>query len=364
MNINIGIIGLPNSGKTTVYNALTHGDTATDAFSSNQVEVHTAVVDVPDPRIDALTGMFNPKKTIYTKVTYNDIGGLTASGRSGGGFSGPLINAIATNDAVLHVVRAFENANVPHPADAVDALRDWRMVEDELVLNDLLIVERRLERLEADLKKQNLQKQIRETLEAENELMVRLKSHLEEGRPIREVELSEEEEKSIRSFAFLSQKPMLVVLNIGDDAAEPDLTPFTVGPNAAVTTLRGRLEAELGQMAPEEAAEFMADFGVTELSLGRMIRKSFDLLHIKNFFTVGEDEVRAWPVAASANAQECAGAIHSDLAKGFVRAETIAYTDLMGAGSMAEARKRGLLRLEGKSYLVQDGDILNIRSSL
>src|SRR5690606_18447132 len=160
--LQIGIIGLPNSGKTTVYNALTRGTAVTDAFSSNQVEVHTAVVDVPDPRIDRLSAMYKPRKTIYAKVTYNDIGGVTASGRQGGGFGGPLLNAIAANDALLHVVRVFEDPNVPHPAGSVDPVRDWRNLEAELILNDLISVERRLERLDAELQKPNLQRQVRE----------------------------------------------------------------------------------------------------------------------------------------------------------------------------------------------------------
>lgn len=357
----IGIIGLPNSGKTTVYNALTRGNAVTDTFSTNQVEVHTAVVDVPDARVDRLSGMYRPKKTIYAKVTYNDIGGVTGRGRQSGGFAGPLLNAIATNDALLHVVRAFEDPNVPHPAGQVDSLRDWRNLEEELILNDLMAVERRLERLETDLKKPNLQRQQREDLEAEETLLRRLQAHLESEQPLRAFEFEPDEEKMVRSFAFLSQKPVLVVLNLGDEQPEPDLSAFKVGPRAAITTLRGKLEAELVQMSPEEAAEFLTDFGISELGLSRVIRMSYDLLGLKSFFTVGDDEVRAWTVPADANAQECATAIHTDLGRGFIRAETIAYDDLIAAGSMAEARKQGVLRLEGKGYLVKDGDILTIR---
>lgn len=360
----IGIIGLPNSGKTTVYNALTRGSAVTDAFSTNQVEVHTAVVDVPDPRIDRLSAMYWPRKTIYAKVTYNDIGGVTTDGRQSGGFGGPLINAIANNDALLHVVRAFEDPNAPHPAGRVDPVQDWRDLEAELILNDLIAVERRLERLEADLQKPNLQRQQREQLEDEQALLQRLQAHLEAEQPLRAFDFEPEEEKMVRSFAFLSQKPMLVVLNLGDEQPEPDLTPFEVGPRAAVTTLRGKLEAELAQMNAEEAAEFLADFGISELGLSRMIRMSYELLGLKSFFTVGEDEVRAWTVPADASAQACASAIHSDLGRGFIRAETIAYDDLIAAGSMAEGRKHGLLRLEGKTYQVKDGDILNIRFNI
>lgn len=356
----IGIIGLPNSGKTTVFNALTRGEAETAAFSGGHLQINTAVVDVPDERVDRLSAMYNPRRTIYAQVTYNDIAGMT-KGAGERGISGPLLNAISANDALLHVVRAFEDPNVPHLDDTIDPVRDFHTLEDELVLNDLITVEKRLERLADELRKQNLQKSAREALEEEKALLERLRDHLEAGHPLRELDLTPEEEKRIRSFSFLSQKPMLVVINLGDEQPEPDLSAYRIGKRAMITTLRGRLEAELAVMEPEEAAEFLEEFGIEEPGLKRVIRMSYDLLNLKTFFTVGEDEVRAWTVPADATAPEAAGAIHSDLQRGFIRAEVVHYNDLIEAGSMAEARKRGLVRLEGKEYVVQDGDILSIR---
>ncbi len=358
----IGIIGLPNSGKTTVFNALTRGQAETTSFAGGRFEVHTAVVNVPDPRLDWLHGHLKVPRKVPAQVTYNDIAGLER-GAGERGFSGALLNAISANDALLLVVRAFENSDVPHLEGSVDPVRDWQAVETELVLNDLLAVERRLERIAEELRKQNLPRTRRAELEEEQSFMERLRAHLEAGRPLRALDLSPDEEKGIRHFAFLSLKPLLVVVNLGDEQPEPDLSAFEVGPRAAVTSLRGRLEAELAVMNPEEAAEFMEAYGLKELSLSRVIRMSYDLLGLKTFFTFNEKEVRAWTVPREATAVEAAGAIHSDMARGFIRAEVIHVDDLRAAGSMVEARKRGLVRLEGKEYIVRDGDILTIRFS-
>lgn len=358
--MNIGIIGLPNSGKTTVFNALTRGQAETAGFAGGRFEVHTAVVNVPDPRLDWLYEHLRPPRKVHAQVTYNDIAGLER-GAGERGFSGALLNAISANDALLLVVRAFEDPNVPHLDGSVDPLRDWKAVEAELVLNDLLLVERRLERIAGELHKQNLPRVRREELEAERAFLERLRAHLEAGRPLRSLELSPEEEKGIRQFAFLSLKPLLVVINLGDEQPEPDLSAFQVGQRAAVTTTRGRLEAELAAMNPDEAAEFMRAYGLKELSLERIIRLSYELLGLKTFFTFNEKEVRAWTVPREATALEAAAAIHSDIARGFIRAEVIHVDDLKAAGSVAEARRRGLIRLEGKEYIVRDGDILTIR---
>lgn len=354
----IGIIGLPNSGKTTIFNALTRSHTATTAFSSGQLEVHTAVVDVPDARVDRLSAMFNPKRTIYAQVTYNDIAGL---GRGAGksGFSGPLLNAIAANDALMLVVRAFEDENVLHPDGTIDPARDLMVMESELILNDMTIVDRRLERLKG-MKMRGTPEE-RKRMAQEEELMQRLMSVLDREEPLRMVELTEDERKMLGGFGLLSLKPLLRVVNAGDDAMEADFVGIL---DERTFLLRGKLEAEIAQMDATEATEFLADFGITEPGLNRAIRFCYDMLGLESFFTVGDDEVRAWTVARGTLAPEAAGVIHSDLQKGFIRAETIAYDDLMVLGSMAEARKHGKLRLEGKEYVVQDGDILNIRFNL
>ena len=354
----IGIIGLPNSGKTTIFNALTRSQTATEAFSSGQLEVHTAVVSVPDERVDKLSAMFNPKRTIYAQVTYNDIAGL-GKGAGKTGISGPLLNAIAANEALMLVVRAFEDENVAHPDDTIDPARDLMVMEAELILNDMTIVDRRLERLKSMKMRGTVEE--RKRMVQEEELMQRLMAALEEEQPLRTFHLTEDERKMLGGFGLLSLKPLLRVINAGDDDTEDKFADLLDG---ATLVLRGKLEAEIAQMEPDEAREFLADFGIAEPGLNRAIRLCYDMLGLESFFTVGEDEVRAWTVKIGTHAPEASGVIHSDLQKGFIRAETIAYSDLMTLGSMAEARKHGKLRLEGKEYVVQDGDILNIRFNL
>jgi GTP-binding protein YchF len=362
----IGIIGLPNSGKTTVFTALTRGQVATEAYSSGRMEVHTAVVHVPDERVDKLAEMYHPKKVTYATVQYKDIAGLAKGMGEAGGLAGELLNEISQNDALLHVVRAFSDPNVLHPEGDVDPARDIEIMETELLLNDMTIITNRLERIASRLGKGGDAKE-RQALADEKVLLERLLAALEEETPIRELDLTPEEEKFLRGFALLSQKPMLILLNIDDDADESVADQYqdvVRGENVAVAALRGKLEAELAQMEPEEAAEFLAEFDIPEPGLSRIIRLSYQLLQVHSFFTVGEDEVRAWTIPVGATAVEAAGAIHSDLARGFIRAEVVAYEDLMAAGSMAEARKQGTLRLEGKEYVVKDGDIVHIRFAL
>lgn len=359
--MHIAIIGLPNSTKTTVFNALTRGNLDTTAFSSGHFEVHSAIVDVPDPRIDRLSAMFKPRKTTYAKVTYADIAGL-AKGVSEGGLSGPLLNTISQSDALLHVVRAFEDPDVPHSEGSVDPCRDIAILDGELLLSDLMLVERRIERLQAQLKKGG-DKAVKAANEAELALFLRLHETLDHNAPLRDMDLTLAEGKMLRNYGLLTLKPMLIVLNVGDtppDDAMEALCDYRHR-HTTVATLQGRLEMELAQMPPEEAAEFLSGYGISEPGLNRIIRRSYTLLGLHSFFTVGEDEVRAWTISVGANAVEAAGTIHSDLARGFIRAEVISYDALIEAGSLATARQKGLLRLEGKEYIVQNGDILNIR---
>jgi GTP-binding protein YchF len=354
----IGVIGLPNSGKTTIFNALTRSHTATAAFSSGQLEVHTAVVDVPDERVDRLSEMFHPRRTIYAQVTYNDIAGL-GKGAGKTGISGPLLNAIAANDALMLVVRAFQDEGVPHPDGSVDPARDLVTMETELILNDMTTIDRRLERLNG-MKHRGTPEE-RKRMVQEEDLLRRLMAVLDEERPLRVVALSEEEQKMLGGFGLLSLKPLLRVINAGDDDREQGFTALL---DERTLFLRGKLEAEIAQMAPDEAREFLAGFGIDEPGLNRAIRLCYAMLGLESFFTVGEDEVRAWTVPVGTPALEAAGVIHSDLQKGFIRAETIRYDELVAAGSLAEARKHGKLRLEGREYIVQDGDILHIRFNL
>ncbi len=354
----IGIIGWPNSGKTTIFNALTRSETSTAAFSSGQLEVHTAVVEVPDARVDRLSAMFKPKKTIYATVTYNDIAGL-GKGAGKSGIGGALLNAIAANDALMLVARAFEDEGVPNPENSVDPVRDLAMMEGELILNDMTVIDNRLERLSGGKSRGTPEE--RKRMAAEEELLTRLMQTLETETPLRELELSETELKSLGGFGLLSLKPLLRVINGGD---EDDASAFAEALDERTMFLRGRLEAEIAQMNADEAVEFLADFGIEEPGLNRAIRIGYRMLGLESFFTVGEDEVRAWTVREGTPAPVAAGVIHTDLQKGFIRAETVSYDELIAAGGLVEARKQGKLRLEGKEYVVQDGDILNIRYNL
>ena len=350
----LGIIGFPQSGKTTIFNALTRGNAPTTA-SAGRIEIHTAVVDVPDPRVDKLSAMFKPRKTIYAKVTYADIAGLD-SGAARTGFAGPLLNQLAQMEGLIHVVRCFEDDNVPLPSGSVDPARDITSMNGELLLNDLIAVERKLERLVDERKKGGTDKMLNERQTA---LFTRLHEILSAEKPLRGVEISSEEEKFLSGFGLLTRKPILVLLNLGEGQAAPDVQTVT-----PVVALQGKLEMEIAQLPPEDATVFMAEYGITELSLNRMIRISYDLLDQQSFFTVGEDEVRAWTTRRHATAVDAAGEVHTDLAHGFVRAEVVAYQDLIELGGMTEAKSKGKLRLEGKEYIVKDGDIVHIRSSL
>jgi GTP-binding protein YchF len=349
----LGIIGLSQAGKTTVFNALTRGNTPTTA-SAGRMEVHTAVVDVPDERVDRLSAMFQPRKTIYAKVTYADIAGL--EGTSKAGISGQLLNQLTQMDGFLLVVRCFADDNVPHPSGSVDPQRDVQAMTSELLLNDLIAVERKLERLSEERKKGGTDKTVNER---QTSLFTRLHETLNASRPLRELELTVDESGELASFGLLTRKPLLTVFNLGEGQTPPTLK--TDHPSVA---LLGKLEMEIAQLGPEDAAVFMKEYGIEELGLSRMIRLSYDLLRLQSFFTVGEDEVRAWTVDRGATAVEAAGAIHTDLQHGFVRAEVVSYEDLVALGGMNEAKAKGKLRLEGKEYPVQDGDILHVRFNL
>jgi hypothetical protein len=356
----LGIIGLPQAGKTTVFNALTRGDRPVGQMAGGgRFEVQTAVVAVPDGRVDQLSAMFKPRKTIYAQVTYADIAGLEAENNKGA-FSGQLLNQLQTMEGFLHVIRAFENPTVPHPSGSVNPARDRATVDGELLLNDMLAVERKLERLNEDAQKGIVKDKVQHALE--HALFTRLQETLAADRPLRDLDYTPQEEKALASYQLLTRKPLLIVYNTGDDQANFAPPPYA-HPRTEVVALQGKLEMEIAQLPPDEAAIFLQEYGITEPSLNRMIKLSYDLLGLQSFFTVGEDEVRAWTVRRGATAPEAAGEIHTDLQKGFIRAEVIHETELRALGGYAEAKAKGKLRLEGKDYLVRDGEILNIRFS-
>jgi hypothetical protein len=356
-NMQIGIIGLPQTGKTTIFHALAGGEKAASAFSAGRLEIHTAVATVPDERVDILSKMFNPRKTIFARVTYADIAGLD-KGISKKGLPGPFINQLGQMDAFVHVVRSFEDPAVPHEGP-IDPAGDISVLDTEFLLNDLVAVEKRYEKiLEAILK--NAKE--KELAVKEKAIFERLKECLEAEKPLRDLDLTRDEIQALRGYGFLSIKPMLIVINIGDEGEAPKI-PYD-HKHSAVVALRGRLEREIAELSPEDAELFMTEYGITELSRSRVISLSYDLLGLQSFFTVGEDEVRAWTVRRNASAVEAAGEIHTDLSKGFIRAEVVGYQDLIDLGSMAEAKTKGKFRLEGKEYVVKDGDIVHVRHNM
>ncbi len=357
-----GIIGLPQVGKSSLFRILTKAHLSEHAFA-NPREAHVGVAKVPDERLDKLAALYHPKKLTHASVDYVDVGAIGQDALKETAYIGHLRQV----DALIHVLRAFEDEAIPH-VGPIDPLRDIKNVEFDLMVSDLGQIEKRLERLEKDLKKMRSPE-----LEKENELLVKAKAHLETEKPLRELEMSAEDKKRVRGFMFLSEKPILYVLNIGESpelgkdleaaVAKYKLTEVASRPNAGASAICGKVEAELSEMSDEDAAEFLASYGLKESGLARLIRTSYHLLGLMSFFTAGEDECRAWTIPIHTRAVNAAGAIHSDLEKHFIRAETIRWDQLLEAGSEANARAKGTLRLEGKDYIVQDGDVMHIRHS-
>ena len=354
-----GIIGLPQVGKTSLFRILTKAHLS----PSNPREAHVGVARVPDARLDRLAALFNPKKLTHASVEYVDLGAIGQDALKESGYIGHLRNV----DAIAHVIRAFEDDSIPH-AGPIEPLRDIKNVEFDLMVSDLGQIEKRLERVEKDLKKMRSA-----DLEREFELLKRARTQIESERPLREMEMTPEDKKRFRGFMFLSEKPILYVLNISESTelgkdleaavAKYGLADVASRPNAGATAICGKVEAELAAMSDADAGEFLASYGLTESGLTRLIRTTYALLGLISFFTSGEDECRAWTIPVSTRAAQAAGAIHSDLEKHFIRAETIRWDQLLDAGSEANARARGTLRLEGKDYIVQDGDVMHIRHS-
>lgn len=356
----VTIVGLPGSGKTTVFNALTGGHAETGGFSGGRAAPNVSVVKVPDERVDRLAALFNPKKTVYADVTYVDVA-IPAGAAREGSVNPDVLAQVRNADALLHVARAFDD-----PASAV-AADPWRDVDDldlEFTVADLTVIEKRLEKL-ATQGRHGSQAE-REAAQREEELLRRIEPYLSDGKPIRSFGLTADEELLLRGYRFLTQKPVLVVLNIDEgrlaeaEALESAGRERYAQPHTDVAALAGKIEAEIGELPEEDARLFMDDLGIAEPSRGRVIRLTYELLGLFSFFTAGEDECRAWTLARASTAVDAAGAIHSDLARGFIRAQVISFDDLIEAGSLAEARKRGTLRQEGKNYPVADGDVIEV----
>ena len=354
------LIGFPSSGKTTLFQLMT---SARDA-PRGKGDVNIGISKVPDPRLDVLSSMYNPKKRANATVEFTDLIAPARSGAQG------LVDVAGYKnaDALVHVVRAFRDPAVAHPSGSIDPARDAQAMEDELMLADLGVAERRLERIEKDLKKGRSTE-----LERERDLVERCKTALEEGKPLRTLELTGDDLKRLRGFQFLSAKPLLLVINLDEDdvaglgssieraAEKTGLTRFLANAATRAVALCAKIELEISQLEGADATAFLADLGLTESGLDRVIRTTYDLLGYMSFFTVGEDECRAWSIARDTPAQLAAGEIHSDIQRGFIRAEVVAYDSLTTRGSMAVCREHGEVRLEGKEYIVKDGDIINFR---
>jgi hypothetical protein len=361
------LIGFGSSGKTTLFQLMTSArETARAVHGKGETSV--GISRVPDARLDRLTAMYNPRKRVPATVEFTD---LAAQGATGGAQALVDVVAYKNADALVHVVRAFNDPTVPHPSGSVDPARDAQAMEDELMLADLGVAERRLERLEKDLKKSRTAE-----LERERDVITLCKAALEKGQPLRTLDLKGEDLKRLRGFQFLSAKPLLIVINLdesqlaegGDAATRIDHAAKTTGllaflshASTAAAAVCAKIELEIGQLEPADAQAFLADLGLSASGLDRVIRASYDLLGYISFFTVGEDECRAWSIPRHTPAQLAAGEIHSDIARGFIRAEVVSYDALVGRGSMAACRDHGEVRLEGKEYVVQDGDIINFR---
>ncbi len=365
----VGIVGLPQVGKTTIFNLLTHGHADTSSWGGGRTEAHIGIARVPDKRVDQLGAVVKPEKLTYATIEYVDLPGLSR-GEGKAALEGQArdmaayLNNLKNIDALLHVVRAFDDPNLPHVEGTVDPVRDIAVFELEMIFSDLAIVEKRIERLSKDLKKAKSVE-----LEMEYAVLERFKSALEAEQPLREIELSAEETRRIKGFTFLSAKPLLLVLNLGEnDSAkvsavveEFGLRSHACKRNVGITAVCGKIEAEIAALPPEDARLFMEDLGLESSGLSRIIQKSYELLGLFSFYTAGEPEVRAWTIPKNTTAQQAAGVIHTDIEKGFIKAEVVSFHDLLELGSFQAAKSKGVLRLEGKDYLVREGDVILFR---
>jgi len=356
MSVDIGITGLPRSGKTTIFNALTKGKANTESSAP-----HIGTAKVPEPRLETLASMFHPKRVVPTEARYIDIG-ASVKVLVSKGISEQLLSQFSNVDALINVVRTFTDESIPHIEGSLDAKRDIDTMKLELAFSDLVLLERRLQRIETSLK--GAKQSERQGLLHEQATLMKIKADLEKDVPIREIDLATDEARTIANYQFLTAKPLLIVVNIGEEqlsqaaSIEAELNSYYSRPKCRLITLCGKLEMELSQLDDDAADGFRAEFGISEAGLERTIKLSYELLGLISFFTIVSGEVKAWPIQSGATALKAAGKIHSDMERGFIRAEVISYDDMVECGNLSEARKKGLLRLEGKNYIVQDGDVI------
>ncbi len=354
----LGVIGFPSSGKSTIFNILTNTDSSAGGFlGSSRGEFLTAVVKVPEPRLETLGQLLKPKKTTYTQISFSEVGDLKVQDRRAG-LPSSLLNQLAPVDGLIHVVRAFENDAIPHMAGSVDPQRDVDEMEAELILNDLMLVERKLERLDEERGKGARDQS---EIQSEHSLFERLQAHLNQDQGLRTLQFSQNDCRLLSGYGLLSRKPLLIILN---HAESDDPVLHNSPQDTSVINVRGRLELELDQLNEDENREFRIEYGVLEPARDLMIRAAYDLLSIISFFTFNESVLRAWALKEGGTALEADETIHSDIARGFIRAEVIAWDELVELGGLSQARSTGRLRVEGKGYQVKDGEMIYIRFNI
>jgi GTP-binding protein YchF len=360
----LGIVGLPNVGKSTLFNAITKAGAESANYPFCTIEPNVGVVDVPDKRLDVLEKIYNPKRKIHASIEFYDIAGLVKGASKGEGLGNKFLSHIRESSSIIHVVRCFNDDNIVHVDGSVDPIRDIETISLELIFSDLEILERRME------KSIKLSRSGDKKAKAEMEIMEKIKAHLESGKPVRTLEFTDEESELVKDLFFITSKPVLYAANISEDDllsenADNDFVKkvkaLAASENSEVITVCASLEEQLATLSEEEQNEMLSEYGLTESGLDKLIHSSYKLLGLMSFLTAGTDEVRAWTIKNGTKAPKAAGKIHSDIERGFIRAEIVSFDDLVKCGSEAAAKEKGLFRLEGKDYEMKDGDVVNFR---
>ncbi|MFD1040304.1 redox-regulated ATPase YchF [Virgibacillus byunsanensis] len=363
MALTAGIVGLPNVGKSTLFNAITQAGAEAANYPFATIDPNVGIVEVPDDRLDKLTELVKPKKTIPTAFEFTDIAGIVKGASKGEGLGNQFLSHIRQVDAICQVVRCFQDDNITHVSGKIDPIDDIEIINLELILADLETVNKRIQRVE------KLARQKDKEALAEQEMLVKVKDGLEEEKPVRALEFSDEQWKVVKGLHLLTSKPTLYVANVSEEEiTDPDanenvqkVKEYAAKENAEVIVICAKIEEEISELEQEEKEMFLDDLGIAESGLDQLIKASYSLLGLATYFTAGEQEVRAWTFRKGIKAPQAAGIIHTDFEKGFIRAETVSYDDLVEAGAMAQAREKGRVRLEGKEYFVKDGDVIHFR---